>query len=175
MEEDLKYPVGKFSYGGFGDRVQRAEWIQEIAHLPEKLQAAVSGLNDEQLDTPYRPDGWSVRQLVHHVCDSHVNSYCRFRLALTEAEPIIKPYDEKSWANLPDARELPIDVSLQILAPLHYRWVHLLKCISEDDFARSFVHPEYGPMTLDKAACMYAWHSRHHTAHVVNLRKRMGW
>ena len=175
MEEDLKYPVGKFAYEGFGDRVQRAEWIQEISHLPEKLKAAVQGLNDEQLDTPYRPEGWSVRQLVHHIADSHMNSFMRLRLALTEPEPTIKPYDEKTWAELPDSRELPPNISLQLLEPLHLRWVHVLKSITEDDFARCFRHPEMGSMSLDKATALYAWHSRHHLAHITNLRKRMGW
>ncbi len=175
MEEDLRYPVGKFTYQGFADRVQRAEWIQEIAHLPEKLSAAVAGLNEEQLDTPYRPEGWTVRQLVHHIADSHINSYVRFRLALTEPEPVIKPYEEKFWASLPDARELPAEVSLQLLKPLHVRWTYLLKCMTEDDYARDFRHPEAGTMSLDKATGLYAWHSRHHVAHIVNLRKRMGW
>ncbi len=173
--EDLRYPVGKFHYEGPPDRAQRAEFIQEIAHLPEKLCVACDGLNEEQLDTPYRPDGWTVRQVVHHVADSHMNAYIRYRLALTEVEPVIKTYEEALWAELPDSCQLPVDISLKLLSTLHERWKYMLISLTEDDFARCFRHPELGLVTLEKNTALYAWHCRHHTAHIMNLRQRMGW
>jgi len=153
----------------------RAEAIRGIAETPEKLRAAVKGWNDTQLDTPYRDGGWTVRQVVHHVADSHLNAYIRLRLALTEMEPTIKPYDEGAWAKLEDAEHAPVEVSLRLIDPLHERWVRLLKSLKPEEFARRFVHPEHGPRTVDWLAMLYAWHGRHHTAHITELRKRKGW
>jgi hypothetical protein len=135
----------------------------------------VKGLSDEQLDTPYRPDGWTVRQVVHHVADSHVNSYCRFKLALTEDNPSIKGYDENLWAQLTDGRGGPVEVSLRLLECLHSRWVALLRSLGEAEWKRTFHHSELGPVRLDQNAGLYAWHGRHHTAHITGLRDRMGW
>jgi uncharacterized damage-inducible protein DinB len=155
------------------ESIRRA--IDEIAEAPGKLRAAVEGLSAEQLDTPYRPDGWTVRQVVHHVPDSHLNSYCRFKLALTEDEPAIKAYQEDRWAELDDSRATPIEVSLALLESLHLRWVTLMKSLAPDEFNRTFRHPEIGVVSLAKNACLYAWHGRHHTAHITSLRDRMGW
>lgn len=153
----------------------RLERIATIAELPSRVAAAVFDLNDSQLDTPYRPGGWTVRQTVHHFADSHSNSLSRFKLALTEDEtPTIKPYYEDRWAELGDSK-LPIDVSMKIIEGLHARWVALLESMSDDDFARRFIHPETGEWTLDGALALYAWHSRHHTAHITRLREREGW
>lgn len=172
---DLRYPIGPFKLEGTptDDDVIRA--IDEIADAPAKLLAAVEGLSAEQLDTPYRPDGWTVRQVVHHVPDSHLNSYCRFKLALTEDEPTIKPYREERWAELADSLATPVEVSLTLLESLHRRWVVLLKSLDPPDFQRTFRHPEIGVITLARTACLYAWHGRHHTAQVTSLRQRMGW
>jgi hypothetical protein len=135
----------------------------------------VSGLSDSQLDTPYREGGWTVRQVVHHVPDSHANSYVRFKLALTEHWPTIKPYDEAAWANLADSRLLPVDVSLSLITALHYRWVSLLESMSEEDCQKGYLHPEQGRQNLAQVLALYDWHSRHHTAHITNLRQRQGW
>lgn len=149
--------------------------IDSIAVTPTQLSDAVSGLSDAQLDTPYRPGGWTVRQLVHHVADSHINAYTRFRFALTEDNPTIKPYEEAVWADLPDARLLPPTVSLLLIQALHERWVALLRGLPHESFARTLLHPDNGSMTMDDLLTMYAWHGRHHTAHVTALRERMGW
>jgi uncharacterized damage-inducible protein DinB len=154
---------------------ERRSAVDAIAATPSALRAAVKGLTDAQLDTPYRPEGWTVRQLVHHVADSHMNAYTRFRLALTEDNPTIKPYDEAAWAELPDARSLPIGVSLDLLDRIHERLVHLLRATKDADFRRTLQHPENGPMTMDSLLAVYAWHGRHHTAHVTGLRERMKW
>jgi uncharacterized damage-inducible protein DinB len=154
---------------------ERRSAVDAIAATPSALRAAVKGLTDAQLDTPYRPEGWTVRQLVHHVADSHLNAYTRFRLALTEDNPTIKPYDEAAWAELPDARSLPIGVSLDLLDRIHERLVHLLRATQDADFRRTLQHPENGPMTMDSLLAVYAWHGRHHTAHVTGLRERMKW
>jgi len=154
---------------------ERASFIEQIAEAPARLRAAVAGLNDAQLDTPYRPGGWSVRQLAHHVPDSHMNSYVRFRLALTEDTPVIKPYEEARWAELHDARTMPIEPSLALLESLHARWVPLLGSLSESDWARGFRHPELGVVRLEQNAALYAWHGRHHVAHITRLRERMKW
>jgi uncharacterized damage-inducible protein DinB len=175
MTTDLRYPIGKFQRPSSSTAEDRRRRIEEIAGLPAALRAAVDGLSPEQLDTPYRPGGWTVRQLVHHVPDSHINAYVRFRLALTEDTPRIKPYEEARWAELPDARSLPPDVSLALLDALHDRWVTLLSALPGDAWARGIDHPENGPMTLDVLLAMYAWHGRHHVAHVTALRERMGW
>jgi uncharacterized damage-inducible protein DinB len=152
----------------------RAAHIQVLRELPERLTAAIAGLDDAQLDTPYREGGWTVRQLVHHLPDSHANCYVRFKLALTEDWPTIKSYDEAAWANLADSR-LPVDVSLALITALHARWVSLLESMSEDDFRKGYNHPENGKQTLAVALALYDWHSRHHTAHITTLRARQGW
>jgi uncharacterized damage-inducible protein DinB len=172
---DLRYPVGRFRRPDSLDESERRRAIDAIAATPAKLRAAVSRLTDAQLDTPYRPDGWTVRQVVHHVADSHMNAYVRFKLALTEDEPTIKPYDEARWAELADTRETPIDSSLALLDHLHDRWVRLLRSMSADDFARRLRHPETGVQRLDQVLALYDWHGRHHVGHVTGLRERMGW
>jgi uncharacterized damage-inducible protein DinB len=173
--DDLRFPVGKFHYDGPPNDQQKQEFLNEIEQAPTKLRAAVKGLSDSQLDTPYRPEGWTVRQVVHHVPDSHLNSYVRFKLALTEDEPTIKPYAEDRWAELSDTKATPIDVSLTLLESLHDRWVRLLRSLTPEQWKRTFRHPELGPMTLEKTLALYAWHSRHHVAHITELRKRMSW
>jgi uncharacterized damage-inducible protein DinB len=172
MESDLRYPIGKFDRH---DTTPRVGHIKTIATLPENLKASVAGLSDEQLDTPYRPEGWTLRQTVHHVADSHINSLCRFKLALTEDEaPTIRPYYEDRWAELADSK-IPVDVSLAIVDGVHRRWVSLLESMTDEDYRREFVHPETGNWTLEKVLALYAWHSRHHTAHITSLRKSKGW
>jgi uncharacterized damage-inducible protein DinB len=172
---ELRYPIGRLERRASLSADERRAAIDAIAAAPAKLRTAVKGLSDSQLDTPYRPGGWTVRQLVHHVADSHMNAYTRFRLALTEDNPTIKPYDEAVWAELVDARTLPVGVSLDLLDALHERLVHLLRATPADAFARTLNHPENGPMTMDTLLGIYAWHGRHHTAHVSALRERMKW
>lgn len=173
---DLRYPIGKYAPLADVDDAQRRAWIGDIAATPAALRAAVTGLSDEQLDTPYRPGGWTVRQLVHHVPDSHVNAYVRFKLALTEDEPIVKPYMEDRWAELPDSTATPTEVSLGFLEMLHARWVTLLRAMSPEDFRRGYRHPEYGRVVpLSEVLGLYSWHGRHHVAHVTALRERNGW
>ncbi|HEX8904235.1 MAG TPA: bacillithiol transferase BstA [Longimicrobiaceae bacterium] len=174
MSDDLRYPVGRYTPGGQITREQRDEWIGQVAEAPARLRAAVHGLDDAQLDTPYRGGGWTVRQVVHHVPDSHMNAYTRFKLGLTEDVPTIKTYDEAAWADLPDTR-LPIEGSLVLLEKLHERWVPLLRALDEQQWKRTFRHPEWGEMTLEDALGMYAWHGSHHVAHVTRLRERQGW
>ncbi len=177
---DLQYPVGKFIWNRQGEgllstEAVRAEWLTTIEETPEHLWAAVTGLRDEQLDTPYRPGGWTVRQVVHHLADSHMNAYIRFRLALTENEPTIKPYDERLWADLDDARTAPVDLSLTLLETMHQRLVMLLRSLQPRDFTRTLNHPELGRVTLEKYLALYAWHGKHHVAHIMNLRQRSNW
>jgi hypothetical protein len=172
--DDLRYPVGRFSPPAASMPSLRAEQIETLRQLPERLRSVVSGLNDAQLDTPYRDGGWTVRQVVHHFADSHANSYIRFKLALTEVGPTIKPYDEKAWARLPDSR-MPIALSLDLVSGIHARLVALLQSMSEADFQRGFNHPERGRMTLATNLALYSWHSRHHVAHIANLRAHMRW
>jgi uncharacterized damage-inducible protein DinB len=175
MSEDLRYPIGEFDRNFEISPAARSERITVITELPDKLAEAVSDLNDEQMDTRYRPDGWTVRQTVHHVADSHANSLIRFKLALTEDEPpTIRPYYEDRWAELADSK-LPIGISLKMLDSIHGRWIALMDSMSEDDFKRTFIHPETGEWTLEGALAMYAWHSKHHTAHITRLRARSGW
>ncbi len=171
---DLRYPVGKFRYDGPYSEAQREQLIATLAELPAKMRAAVAGLNENQIDTPYRDGGWTVRQTVHHVADSHMNSFLRFRWAITEDNPTIKPYDEAKWAEIPDAKE-PVEVSLTLIDSLHRRMVVMLRSFGPEEWRRTLVHPENGPLTLDKMLGLYAWHSRHHVAHITELRKRMGW
>jgi hypothetical protein len=172
---DLRYPVGPFLFNPSATDATRAECIQQIAQVPAAMRRALDGLSDGQLDTPYRPGGWTVRQVVHHVPDSHLNAYCRFKLALTEQNPTIKPYDEAAWAKVADTARTPPDVSLTMLDALHTRWVILLESMTAADFARPLQHPEKGAITLDWMLQLYAWHGRHHAAHVTELRKREGW
>lgn len=172
---DLRYPVGKYESKASLTPAERAVAIAQIAAAPKLLRGAVSGLSQQQFDTPYRPGGWTVRQVVHHLPDSHMNSYIRFKLALTENEPTIKPYDEALWANLADSRETPVEVSLTLLEALHHRWTVLLQSMRPEDFARRIRHPERGTMTLDNMANLYAWHGRHHVAHITSLLEREGW
>jgi hypothetical protein len=174
MKEDLRYPIGKFDHVESLTPDQRRDHIEAIAATPERLSAAVSGLKPEQLDTPYRPGGWTVRQVTHHVADSHMNAFIRFKLGLTEDEPTIKPYMEDRWAELADAKA-PIEPSLALLENLHKRWVLLLRSLAPADFARKFHHPELGVLTLDQNLAIYGWHGRHHVAHIANLRERNGW
>ena len=173
--EDLSYPIGKFTPEPELTDAKRIALINEIADAPAALREAVHGLTKPQLDTPYRPDGWTVRQVVHHLHDSHMNSYMRFRLALTENEPTIKPYNQSEWAKLPDAASADVEISLKLLENLHHRWVFLLGSMKPDDFKRSFRHPESGLQKLDATLQLYAWHGKHHVAHITSLRKRMGW
>jgi uncharacterized damage-inducible protein DinB len=170
----LQYPLGRFIPPVTDTAESRSDHIKTLRLLPGHLHAAVNGLSDEQLDTPYRPGGWTVRQVVHHVADSHANSYVRFKLALTEDWPTIKPYDEVAWAMLADSR-LPVEVSLTWIEALHERWVVLLESMSEADFQKGFVHPERGRQKLETTLALYDWHSRHHTAHITGLRGRLGW
>ena len=172
--DDLRYPVGRFKAAGPYSALQRREHIATLRDLPARLGAAVEGLDDAQLETPYREEGWTVRQVVHHVADSHMNSYVRCKLALTEYEPTIKPYDEGAWAALADNR-MSVDVSLALTEALHRRWVALLESLPDKDFQKKFNHPERGAQDLATTLALYAWHSRHHTAHITGLRARMGW
>ena len=172
---DLRYPIGQCVFEPPATADDRRAWIDRLASQPERLRAAAASLSDGQLDTPYRPDGWTVRQVVHHVADSHINAYVRMKLALTETEPTIKPYHEAQWATLPDYAR-PIEGSLALLELLHQRWVGLLRALRAADFARTFLHPEMGEVyTLDRALATYAWHGDHHIAHITSLRKREGW
>ncbi len=172
---DLRYPVGKFQLEGDITPAQREEWIAQATAAPAALRAAIGSLNDAQLDTPYRPGGWTVRQVVHHLPDSHANMYTRFRLALTEDVPTIKPYMEERWAELPDARTAGPEMSLQLLEGLHQRWVVLMRSFGPAEWKRAFRHPDLGLMPLDRTLGLYAWHGRHHVAHITCLRERMGW
>ncbi|MBC8029132.1 MAG: putative metal-dependent hydrolase [Pyrinomonadaceae bacterium] len=172
---DLRFPIGPFSFAGTLSDAERQTLIDQIASTPERMRAAVAGLTDEQLNTEYRPDGWTVRQVVHHVPESHLHSYIRFKLAITEDEPTIKPYFEDRWAELADARGAPIELSLDLLDALHSRWVWFLRSLKPSDFQRAFRHPELGVVSLDKNVALYAWHGQHHVAHITSLRDRIGW
>ena len=172
---DLSYPIGKFDFQQTVTPGQYGGLIEEMAAAPGLFRDAVRGLDDSQLDTPYRPGGWTVRQTVHHVADSHMNSFIRMRLALTESEPTIHPYDQQAWSELTDSRTAPVEVSLQLIESLHARWVLLLKTLGDAELARSFRHPELGLVRLDTNLALYAWHGRHHAAHITALRQRNGW
>jgi hypothetical protein len=172
---DPRYPIGKFQSPGEVTRDIRRELIRQIEETPALLRKAVHGLTTTQCHQPYREGGWSVRQVVHHVADSHMNAYIRCKLAVTEDNPTIKTYDEKSWAQLSDANSDDVETSLTLLDALHHRWVYFLRSIPEAHFERQFMHPERGPMTLDTTIALYAWHGRHHVAHIAELRKRMSW
>ncbi len=172
---DPRYPIGKFSFEGPLTAEQKKQCLNDIEQTPARLRTAVRGLSDEQLNTPYRDGGWTVRQLAHHVPDSHMNAYIRFKLALTEDEPTIRPYMEDRWAELPESKQAPIDVSLAMLDALHERWALVLRNISDAGWKRTFRHPEMGLLSLEKTLALYAWHGRHHVAHVTSLREKMGW
>ena len=175
MMEDLRYPIGKYVPQPFSEK-QKQAWLIDIANLPQHLEHAMLNLDEAQVNTPYRPDGWTLKQLVHHVADSHMNAYIRFKLGLTEVNPAIKPYDEAAWALLSDTQNLPFNLSLTILHALHARWVEILKHVSEEEWNRTVFHPEHKrEMTLWHLLGMYAWHSLHHTAHITALRERMKW
>lgn len=175
MTDALRYPIGRFAFDSATAAADRTGWITAIRSLPGELDTALAGLNDEQLDTPYRPEGWTVRQLVHHVADSHINAYIRVRWALTEDNPTIKVYDEKLWAEVHDARTAPVALSVDLLKALHARWALLLDSLTDEEFQRTVVHPVNGPGTVERYTGLYAWHGRHHVAHVTGLRERMGW
>lgn len=172
--DNLRYPIGRFAPHAASSPELRAAHIQTLRQLPERLQATVAGLNDAQLDTPYREGGWTLRQVVHHVADSHINAYVRFKLAVTEDWPTVKPYDEAAWAALPDSK-LPIADSLALIAALHARWVALLEMLTPEDFQRGYNHPQMGRQDLATVLAIYEWHSRHHTAHIASLRARQSW
>jgi hypothetical protein len=172
---DLRFPIGKFSFPQSITPAQRRQWITEIAEAPAMMRTVVAGLTPEQLDTPYRPGGWTVRQVAHHVPESHMNAYIRFKLALTENEPTVKPYNEAEWAKTPDVASTPIETSLAMLDALHDRWVRLLESLSDADCQRKFMHPDLGAIRLEQNLALYAWHGKHHIAHISALRERMDW
>jgi hypothetical protein len=174
-EEQVRFPIGRYRPPTPISAEQRNAWIEELEALPRNLRQAVADLDDARLDTPYREGGWTVRQVVHHYPDSHLNSYTRFRLAMTEDSPTIKPYEEAQWAELYDARTAPVEPSLALLDGLHARWTILLRSLSDADYARTFKHPDVGEVRLDWTLGLYAWHSRHHVAHIQNLRSRERW
>jgi uncharacterized damage-inducible protein DinB len=174
--DDLRYPVGRFEAPRTPlSESQRAEFIRQIEETPAALRAALAELREDELETPYRPGGWTVRQVAHHLPDSHLNAYVRFRLALTEEEPTIKPYAEDRWAELHEAKTAPVGVSLELLSALHRRWVLLLRALAPAEWPRKLRHPELGVVDLDWMLAQYAWHGRHHVGHVTSLRRRLGW
>ncbi len=172
---DLSYPIGKFEWTGASSEDDRRKFIAQIEEAPANLCAAVKGLTDAQLDTPYREGGWTVRQVVHHLPDSHMNAYVRFKLAVTEEVPTVKTYEQERWADLVDAKSAPIEPSLALLASLHQRFVMFLKSLTDADYTRKLKHPELGEVKLERYLAMYAWHGRHHVAHITSLRERMRW
>jgi uncharacterized damage-inducible protein DinB len=172
---DPSFPIGRFQRDVQPTPELRRQWMDEIAQAPARFRAAVQGLSDEQLDTPYREGGWTVRQLAHHVPDSHMNAYIRFKLGLTEDNPPIKTYEEAEWAELPDSRATPVETSLRTLELLHERWMILLRSLTDEQWARTIQHPDWGSLPLERLLALYAWHGRHHVAHVTRLRDRMGW
>lgn len=173
--DDPRYPIGKFQPPAEYTPELRQEFIRQIYEMPMQLRSAVEGLSDAQLDTPYREGGWSVRQVVHHIADSHMNAYMRFKLAVTEDEPAIKTYKEKSWADLEDSLKTDVEVSLALIRALHQRWVIFLKSMDDRQFSRTYLHPETGKGVLDRLLAVYAWHGRHHIAHITSLRRQKGW
>jgi hypothetical protein len=171
---DLRFPVGEFKPEESYTEADRVRFIEEVEAAPARLREAVAGLGEEQLDTPYRPGGWTVRQVAHHLPDSHFNGYVRMKLALTEDEPMVKTYMEDRWAELADYKAAP-DVSLTLLDAVHQRWVSVLRSLGPAELARKFRHPEWGTISLEQQLALYAWHGRHHVAHITSLRERMGW
>jgi hypothetical protein len=172
---DPRYPIGKFTFNDPSTEAQRSKFIDHIERTPAALRAAIKNLSTQQIETPYRDGGWTVRQVVHHVPESHMNAYMRFKLALTEDNPTIKPYMEDRWAGTPEVHSTPLEVSLALLESLHDRWVRLLRSLQPADWKRTFRHPEMGALSLEKTLALYSWHGQHHTAHITELRKRMGW
>jgi len=172
---DLRYPIGRFTPDEHPTPEGRARHIEAISMLPKQIQQAMAGLSAAQLDTPYRDGGWTVRQVVHHVPDSHLNAYVRFKLAITEQNPTVKPYDDAAWAQLKDSEFTPVEVSLALLESLHARWTVLLRSLPPEDFQRKFIHPDSGSHDLDWLLGLYSWHGKHHVAHITGLRERMGW
>ncbi|UCC25783.1 MAG: putative metal-dependent hydrolase [Gemmatimonadales bacterium] len=175
MDEDLRYPLGTPSLRSPLTPSEREEKIRVLAELPGRLRDAVSGLTDTQLDTPYRPGGWTVRQVVHHLPDSHLNAYLRFKKAVTEDHPTVQPYDEKAWAEQGEARSGELEMSLRLVDGLHRRWVTGLEALPDEAWSRGMHHPEVGELDLDQLLCLYDWHCRHHLAHILGLRDREGW
>jgi uncharacterized damage-inducible protein DinB len=175
VSDDLRYPVGAYRKPAAIGPAEREEYIGEIAETPGRLRAALMGLTDAQLDTVYREGGWTVRQVVHHIPDSHANAYVRFKLALTEDEPLIRTYEESLWAELPEARSAPVGMSLALLDAIHFRWVACMRSIPAASFDRRYRHPDTGPVSLNEQLALYAWHGRHHIAQITALRRRMGW
>jgi len=176
MTQDPRYPIGKFVHEGEIGLEQREAWIRDIEQLPGQLAAALDGLSEEQLDTPYREEGWTVRQVAHHLTDSHMNCMMRFKLALTEQDPVIKTYDEDAWAKLADSSRAPVSLAVEQVSGLHARWSLLLRAMNDEDFARTYRYPEASRSSrLDRTLGLYAWHGRHHIAHITSLRDRMGW
>ena len=173
--EQLKYPIGQFEHTGEISNEDVQNWIDEIAGLPEQLRSTVEGLTEEQLDTPYRPEGWTIRQVVHHIADSHLNSIIRFKWTLTEDTPTIKTYFEERWAELADYRLVPLESSLNFIVSLHERWVILLRSLDKNDLSKEFIHPDSGRVDLARNIGIYAWHGRHHLAHITSLIERMDW
>jgi len=175
MEKDPRYPIGRPAIPAVIGDDELSSAVRDLAELPEFLRNAVDGLDDDQLGTPYRTGGWTVRQLVHHIADSHMNAFVRVRLALTEDNPAICMYDEKAWAGLHDSVVAPVEWSLDLIEALHARWVMMLQSLDEAQWARAFVHPERGAQTVEQATLLYAWHSRHHVAHITHLRAQQNW
>lgn len=175
MNSDLRYPIGREEAQQQLTPEQRAPLIEIVAQMPGHLRTAIAGLNAAQLDTRYRPEGWTVRQVVHHFADSHMNAFVRFKLALTENEPTIKTYDEALWAETADGKSASTEPSIALIENLHTRWVLLMRSLAPSDWARQLKHPERGIVTLDAMLCMYSWHSRHHVAHITSLRTRERW
>ncbi len=175
MAADPRYPIGQYTPEPFSEQ-KKEDWIADIRHLPQLLENALLNLDEQQLHTPYREGGWTVQQLVHHVADSHINAYCRFKLGITETNPAIKPYDEKLWAELPDVQQLPVNISITLLHALHARWCYLLEQLTPTDWERTVFHPEQkNTVTLWELLGSYAWHGIHHTAHITRLREERHW
>jgi hypothetical protein len=175
MSEELRYPIGKFSFDRENAPGNRNSAIEDIELLPVRLRQVLAGLNEEQLQTPYRDGGWTVHQLIHHIADSHMNSFIRYKLALTEDKPTIKTYDEALWSETTDVTNVPVEISLKLIDGLHERWFILLASMSDEAFSRELNHPEHGLVDLDYMTALYSWHCRHHTAHILHLRERMNW
>jgi uncharacterized damage-inducible protein DinB len=174
--EKLRYPIGKFEFNSVAGNSEIKKWISDIEKLPPLLKKSLKGLDEKKLNTPYRQGGWTVKQVTHHLADSHINAYARIKLALTENQPTIKPYDETLWAELDDAKNLSIKVSLSLLDALHTRWVHTLKKLSDSDYERSVFHPgSKREMSIKFLIHLYSWHGKHHCAHITSLRKRNKW
>ncbi len=172
---DQRFPIGKFQPPAEYNTAARNGFIQQLDEMPSQLRAAVKGLSNEQLNEPYREGGWSLRQVVHHLADSHLNAYTRFKLAITEDEPVIKTYNEKAWAGLEDSLKADVEVSLVLIKSLHQRWVMFLKSLDDQQFLRSYIHPESGKGSVDRILALYAWHGKHHIAHITSLREQQGW